>query len=211
MNRAALLALGLALVHTGPAGAAAGGTPAVAVMEFEANDASPADAATVAQFVRSALVRTRRFAVVDKHNMDKILAEQAFQRTGCVSESCAVELGKILNVSAIMFGSYGLFEGVRVVSLQLVDVRTGHIVASETERFRGADFVEGAGGLLVTRLVDGSEPEPDIADERRVNLLSRASARRAGAEESAHPRVWLWLTLGLLMAVAFGGVVATIQ
>ena len=67
----------------------------IAVKDFKANNASASEAAAISEFVRSAFVKSGKYNVVDKANMEKILAEQAFQQTGCTDQACAVKLGKM--------------------------------------------------------------------------------------------------------------------
>ncbi|MBI4802786.1 MAG: hypothetical protein HY796_09725 [Elusimicrobia bacterium] len=74
-----------------------GGTN-VAVAEFIGKNVSQADASIVADFLRTELVNTGRFNVMDRNNMDAVLAEQKFQSSGCTEQQCAVEIGKLLNV-----------------------------------------------------------------------------------------------------------------
>ncbi len=128
--------------------------PALAVLDFTARNASASDAAVVADFVRAAAVRAQAWRVADKNNMDKILAEQAFQRTGCAEGACAVQLGRLLNVRQIIVGTYALFEGSRVITGQVVEVQEGRILASESVRLEAAADLQPAAERLVNTLVD---------------------------------------------------------
>ena len=69
-----------------------------AVADFAGKNVSQADASIVADFVRTELVNIGQYNVVEKANMDKVLAEASFQQTGCTETGCAVQIGKILNV-----------------------------------------------------------------------------------------------------------------
>jgi hypothetical protein len=64
---------------------------------------------------------------VDKANMDRLMAEQAFQQTGCTDSDCAVKLGKLLNVKKMVVGNYSMGGSVRFLTASLVDVETGRI------------------------------------------------------------------------------------
>ncbi|MBI4669788.1 MAG: hypothetical protein HY747_11535 [Elusimicrobia bacterium] len=75
----------------------------VAVMDFDSRGLSDIETGAVTDFFRSALVNTNAFVVVDRGNMEKILTEQKFQQTGCTTEECAVQMGKILNVEKIFY------------------------------------------------------------------------------------------------------------
>ncbi|MEK7766930.1 MAG: CsgG/HfaB family protein, partial [bacterium] len=63
--------------------------PNVAVSDFQADGVSSSDASVIANLLRGELVKSGMFNVVEKKNMDKVLAEQAFQQTGCTTQECA--------------------------------------------------------------------------------------------------------------------------
>jgi len=102
--------------------------PNVAVMDFTAQNVSSGDAAVISDMLRGELVKTRACNVIEKQNMDKILAEQAFQNSGCTSEECAVKLGKLLNVNKIVVGSFGKIMDTHILNIRVVNVESGKIV-----------------------------------------------------------------------------------
>jgi TolB-like protein len=63
--------------------------------------------------------------------MDKILAEQAFQQTGCTTQECAVKLGKVLNVKYLVVGTFGQVLGQYVVAIRVVDVESARVIYSD--------------------------------------------------------------------------------
>ena len=123
----------------------------VAVLDFEANNASATDAAVLTELVRSALVNTRAIILVDKKNMQAIMAEQAFQQTGCTTDGCAVKLGRLLNVRKIVMGNYSVLGGKRYLMARVVDVETGKVEQSATEKGFDLDSADRA----VTALASG--------------------------------------------------------
>ena len=132
----------------------------VAVMEFTGINASPSEAAVVSEFVRSAVIQSGDFIVVDKKNMDKILAEQAFQQSGCTSDECAVKLGKVLNTQKIIVGSYSMMGQTRFMNARLVDVETGKIEASAKEKGFSPNDADSASESLVAKLLGKQPPAP---------------------------------------------------
>jgi TolB-like protein len=104
------------------------GLPNVAVMDFTPQNVSAGDAAVISDMLRGELVRTRACNVIEKQNMDKILAEQTFQNSGCTSEECAVKLGKLLNVNKIVVGSFGKMMNTHILNIRVVDVESGKII-----------------------------------------------------------------------------------
>ncbi len=104
----------------------------IAVTDFEARaPLSQSEAAFISDFVRSDIVNSNKFNVVEKNNMSKILAEQGFQQTGCSSAECAVQMGKILNVRLMVVGSCGQLLGQYVITMNVVDVESAKIVYSD--------------------------------------------------------------------------------
>ena len=105
----------------------------VAVAEFTGKNVSQADASIIADFLRTELVNTNKCAVVEKANMDKILAESSFQRAGCTTSECAIQIGKILNVKYMIVGSLSRLQGTYFITVSVVDVETGQIIDSYRE------------------------------------------------------------------------------
>ena len=132
------------------------GKTTIAVLDFETANASAGDAVVVANFVRSAVVKTRLYSVVERGRMEKVLAEQAFQQAGCTTSDCAVRLGKLLNARKVIAGSLSVLSGDRYLNIRLVDVETGEI---ENEETSGAFSVKEA---------------PAVAETLVKRLLSRA-------------------------------------
>jgi len=131
---------------------AEGGKSVIAVANLGAEAVSASDAAVVADWIRGGLVATGVFTVVEKNNMDKVLAEQAFQQTGCTSEECAVKLGKILNVNHIVVGSLGKFMGANVLNIRVVEVETGRVIYADKAKGNTADEMESAVSALCNRM-----------------------------------------------------------
>jgi hypothetical protein len=114
----------------------------MAVSDLTPQGVSASDAAVIADMLRSELVKDRRFNVVEKQNMEKILTEQAFQQSGCTSEECAVKIGKLLNVQRMIVGSFGKLMDKYFVNLRVVNVETGAIVFADSAKGRSVEDIE---------------------------------------------------------------------
>ncbi|MEW6556878.1 MAG: CsgG/HfaB family protein [Elusimicrobiota bacterium] len=102
----------------------------IAVADFAGKNVSQADASIVADFLRTELVRIGFYTVIEKANMDKILAEAAFQQTGCTTSECAVQIGKLLNVKKMVVGNLSKLMDTFYITVNLVDVESGKILSS---------------------------------------------------------------------------------
>jgi len=103
----------------------------IAVINFvEQSPISSQEASFITELFRGALVRTGYYKVVDRNNMDMILAEQGIQQTGCTSTECAVKLGKILNVENMISGKFGKLGEYYILTINVINVETAEIVYS---------------------------------------------------------------------------------
>lgn len=102
---------------------------------MEAREVSAMEAATVADFLRTELINSQVFVVLERSNMAKVLAEQRFQQTGCTTTECAVQMGKILNVQSMLVGSFSKALNMYYINARLVDVESGAAVVAETVSF----------------------------------------------------------------------------
>jgi len=80
------------------------------------------------------LVQIGTYKVIDRANRDKILKEQGFQISDCVSEECRVQVGKMLGVGKLITGSLSRIGQTYLASLQLVNVETGQVESSAKEK-----------------------------------------------------------------------------
>jgi len=127
----------------------------IAVTDFEARaPLSQSETAFISDFVRSDLVKNGRFNVVEKNSMDKILAEQGFQNSGCSSADCAVAMGKILNVKTIIVGSCGKLLKKYVITLNAVEVESSKIVYSDNISVDNPDDLRSSVADLVTKYAE---------------------------------------------------------
>jgi hypothetical protein len=81
--------------------------------------------------INAVLFNSGKFTLVEREQIDQILKEQGFQQSGaCSDQQCLVEVGKILAVHRIVGGSIGKVNKMYAVTLKIIDVQTGAIVAS---------------------------------------------------------------------------------
>lgn len=101
---------------------------AVAVMDLNGEGISPSETKLISSRLRMELFRTGKFTVVEREKMFDILEEQGFQASGCTSNECAVEVGRLLGVSTIIAGDVGKIGELYTVSVRMIDVETGKLL-----------------------------------------------------------------------------------
>ncbi len=68
----------------------------VAVLDLNPKAVSKILAGAVTDMIRSEMVKTGLYTIIERTRMDEILKEQALQMTGCTDQTCAVKIGKLL-------------------------------------------------------------------------------------------------------------------
>jgi len=110
----------------------------IAVLDFGTSGGlSEMEAVTLTNRLRSMLVKTNSFVVLERGKMDEILTEQGFQQTGCTTTECAVEVGKMLNVQKMVSGTIGKIGSTWTMDIALIDIQTSHIEKSFFQDYKG--------------------------------------------------------------------------
>ncbi len=105
----------------------------IAVMDFKADGVSKGTARKVSELIRGNMINTGKFIVTERAQMNQILKEQGFQRSGCTDVTCAVKIGKILSARKILVGTVMKMGGAIVITGRIVDVESGTGEFSEDE------------------------------------------------------------------------------
>lgn len=109
----------------------------IAVLELQGQGVSEAEARTLTDRLRSRLVNTQVFQVLEREQMDDVLNEQGFQQSGCVSDECLVEIGRLVGVEQMVGGSIGKIGQTYTLDLRIIDVTSGRILKTVSEDYRG--------------------------------------------------------------------------
>jgi TolB-like protein len=143
----------------------------IAVLNLNASGLSPSESITLTDRLRSELVNTHEFRVIERDKMEEILTEQGFQQSGCTSDECAVEIGKLLNIHQICAGSIGKVGSLYSVTLRLIDVQSGQILATVTEDCRCPieQILTTSMRSLAGKLVDETKKYPGLFVARGGN------------------------------------------
>ncbi|MBK9578939.1 MAG: hypothetical protein IPO40_17855 [Fibrobacteres bacterium] len=149
--------------------------PYLAVMNLRAPGIEAGAAEAINSHLASELVRSGAFRVMERTQMDKILAEQGFQKSGaCEKSECEVELGKLLSVDRIVVGDLGRVGTKYALSARMIHVQTGEILVSVTES--GASSLEDASTDLVPLIADRLANAGEFRKRWSLALSARGGA-----------------------------------
>ena len=87
----------------------------------------------LADTVRTGLLKTGRYELVDRGNLEKVIREQELAVSDLVDASTTVELGKLTGAEALVTGSVARLGKTWAVNLSLTSVSTGKVDAAGRE------------------------------------------------------------------------------
>lgn len=126
----------------------------IAVSRFNDGNGYHGCGAGVADMLATALVKTKKFSVIERKEIEKVMEEQKLGLSGMVTPETAPAVGKLLGVDLLVIGSVSelgtskrdigggisIFgagvsqkQARAVVDIRLVNTTTGEIIAAETE------------------------------------------------------------------------------
>jgi hypothetical protein len=124
--------------------------------------------------------------------MEKILNEQAFQMTGAVDEAYMVKVGRIAGVSRIVSGNIVMIaKGTYAVSAKMVDVESGSILASASEKRTGDSFEVNQRMLRNLAFVLAGKTTAD--HEEYLKMAARETREQQLSEKTRHSRFYIRL------------------
>ncbi len=140
----------------------------IAVLDLQPKGTSKIVAGVVTDIIRSEMIKTGLYVVIERSQMDEIMKEQSFQLTGCVEQSCAVQIGKILSASKVLVGELGAVGSAFMITVRIVDVEKGSSEFAANERSENEDGLDAAAVSLTKKLSQSIvDQNPDYFVARR--------------------------------------------
>lgn len=112
---------------------------AVAVLPFDAAGDAVQYKDEITNEMINELVNLRRFKVIERSAIDKIVAEQKMQASGFVDDRTAVKLGRIAGADALVVGMITRNGDHMKISARLVDVETAETLIAQDASAFGLD------------------------------------------------------------------------
>jgi hypothetical protein len=94
----------------------------IAIVDLEARGVDAMTAQNVSDLLRTELFNTGLFRVIERSQMEALLAEQELQASGCTDTECAVQMGKMLACDKMLLGSVMKMGDALIINARIVDV-----------------------------------------------------------------------------------------
>ena len=149
----------------------------IAVLELEPKGVQSNEATVISDWVREELFRTAKYTVTERTRMQDILKEWGFQQAICNESQCIIKAGNILGVEQMVAGSVQRIGNLLSLSIRIVDVKTGEIVAmanSPCNQCSIEDFALRSVRAAVAELTGA--PAPQKREDTSTETTSSTSA-----------------------------------
>ncbi|OGJ91390.1 MAG: hypothetical protein A2268_00095 [Candidatus Raymondbacteria bacterium RifOxyA12_full_50_37] len=188
-NRVLFFLLGIFIGTSMPANITELSKNTVALNTLDAKGITKNEADVLTSKLRSELIATAGFTVLERDKMDEILKEQGFQQTGaCTQSECLVEMGQLLGVTHVIAGSLGKIGETYSINVRLISVKTGAIVRDVSQTYKGS------------------------IDDVLTSQMNIVAKKLAGIKvEEKKNRTWLWITLGIVGVAGAGTAYAVLS
>jgi len=179
-----------------------GSRMAIAVLPFSIKGRlDPALSDGLVEKMITQLVNLRRFRVIERAALEKLLKEQQLQVSGVVDEATAVKVGKVAGADAIVLGSASVAGGNAKINARVVDTESGEAIIARSEIVEGTEAealesgVEKAAIGIYNELpivegyivnIDRESMYIDLGREKGIRKGSKCVAFREG-EKILHP------------------------
>ena len=170
---------------------AGNGKPIYAFLSFTTDYNNALVENYVTDALTEAMFNTGKVRIIERANVETILAEQRFQASGLVSEETAKSIGKITGVDFVCYGTLKDLGETITVNARVVDVETGELCAMARTTITKDDYLKKQGQNIVeTSSIATTITEPDStvsvqpqASTNDVNNLWKVTSYRNDFDE----------------------------
>jgi hypothetical protein len=112
--------------------------PLIAVNTLEGRGITPDEAATLTDVLRTELLNTGKYKVMERTQMEAILKEQGFQQSGaCTDQQCMIEMGQLLGAELLVAGSVGKVGKAFSINVRVISIKTSEILSNVSQAYTG--------------------------------------------------------------------------
>jgi len=198
--------------------------PTVAVLDFESIGSEEHLGKAVSEIMRTELIGTHQFRVVERAQINKAISEQKLQKSGMIDDRSAVELGKFLGADWIIIGSVVKIGTAYTINSRMIDTKTGearlgknvtgndlnllttlsrnlidHLFGTTRGNGQDAGVTTGTKELRILKAVYGAgDVQMDVTDILRQRIVNNQVAIPvSNASFGRDPRIGAWKAAGV--------------
>ncbi len=129
--------------------------PYIAVFQFEDANVKTKELGvgeTLTEMLVTALIKSNRFNVMERVQLQKIMGEQSLSQTGAVDTETAIQVGKLAGLEAVVVGSVSKLKSAIEGDARLIEVETGKALAATNGKVNDVDDIRSLADELAKKL-----------------------------------------------------------
>jgi len=111
----------------------------IMVLDFGGNGVEQRILVAAYEDLETRLIETNRFIVIDRSTRESRMSELKYQRSGCVTDECIIEIGRELSANYVVNGSINRIGNSYQINIKLVDMKEGKMIEKVTDRVKGGE------------------------------------------------------------------------
>lgn len=142
----------------------------IAILDMKEDGVSRRIARVASNMIRNEFINLRKYTVVERNQMNLIMKEQGFQKSGCTDQECAVQLGRLMAARKILVGEVSELGKSLILTVRIVDVEKGISEFAAKEKAGYIDQLDSATTRLVQKLsarINGGSFTPEKKNRKR--------------------------------------------
>ena len=136
----------------------------MALLNIDTHGLHTTDTSSVTDIVRLEMEKTKTYTILDKYEMRDVVRQNKIDYKNCFSRSCLVEAGKILKVDKMLSGSIEQLGNKIVISLRIIDVKSGTIEKSDIMEFLNLPEIQKMIEIAVKDIL-GKDNDPQMVSQ----------------------------------------------
>ena len=131
----------------------------IAVVDFESLRVDKSVGRALAEIVRTELIGTDKFIVLERGELEKVLTEQELSMSGVTDSETAVEVGKLVGAEFVLVGSISRLGNTYILNVRLIKVESGEATLGKKLEGKSEDDLSSMASQIAFS-VAGVEPPP---------------------------------------------------
>jgi len=156
----------------------------IAVLDFESVGAEEHLGKAVAEIMRTELIGTKQYRVVERAQINKAISEQQLQRSGLIDDKSAVAIGKLIGADFIIVGSVVKIGSAYTINSRMIDIKTGEAKLGKNVSGDDLNLLTSLSHELIANLFD----LPRKSVPSNSNMANNAAKAHLSSQSRYSPR-----------------------
>lgn len=148
----------------------------IAVMDFRADGISKEKALRISELIRTEIVNTNVYTVIERNQMDMVFKEQGIQQTGVINDAYAIKMGELLSAQKILIGTVMQLGDAIIISGRIVDIEKGVAEFAVNQSAANENQLLEATRLFCKKLTGTSSQTAEISGIKKKKTVPKPEA-----------------------------------